>query len=416
MSDTSTNLKQTQHCKATQELKISDVNISSIAAYIGRSRTTIHTNKVLMDYIDLSIDELERENPYSIIDKLTEERKQLKEQISLMEIRDVKAELLKHEKDTLQRQLDEEKKENKKLRDRNRKLSAELHKLKVGEHKTTGKTRKIVFPDFNASKAKPEDYSLGGNFGSINDFSEAIRQAGKMDTETIMLYIDNANFIIPPTDLLGDYKMVLHAPLNINLASENIGIRNAAVEMMVQIILKCNRFSNNISAMIIHPGNADTDDFLIESLNKILPLADFDIAIETMSGKGKELGANFKDLKKIQLSVGNPHNLKFCIDTCHIFDAGYDLSSSDIVINDIISTLGVDNIAALHINDSQNICGSKKDRHANIGEGKIPLKSLQKIVQSEVFDGIPKILETPLKDGFYNYEHEMQLLISRIKE
>ena len=120
------------------------------------------------------------------------------------------------------------------------------------------------------------------------------------------------------------------------------------------------------------------------------------IALETMAGKGSEVGRTFEELKRIYDGVHKKDRLRVCFDTCHVSDAGYPLVTDyEGVLKQFDDILGLDQIAVIHVNDSLNPCGAHKDRHANIGQGTIGFDTLHKIVHDERFAAVPKILETP---------------------
>ena len=136
---------------------------------------------------------------------------------------------------------------------------------------------------------------------------------------------------------------------------------------------------------------------IVEGLNEVLS-QDYpvQIALETMAGKGSEIGRNFQELAQIIDGVTNNERLSICLDTCHIHDAGYDIVNDfDGVLNEFDKVIGLDRLKVLHINDSKNVCGAGKDRHENIGFGEIGFEALKYIVHHEQLMHLPKILETP---------------------
>lgn len=155
--------------------------------------------------------------------------------------------------------------------------------------------------------------------------------------------------------------------------------------------------------LILHPGShvgAGIDagiDRIAQGLNSVLTREqDCSIALETMAGKGSEIGRSFEELAKIFDKVAYNDKLRVCLDTCHLNDAGYDIVNDfDGVIDRFDKLIGKDKVAVLHINDSKNVCGAGKDRHANIGDGTIGTKALRYIVHHPDFMHLPKILETP---------------------
>jgi deoxyribonuclease-4 len=177
--------------------------------------------------------------------------------------------------------------------------------------------------------------------------------------------------------------------------------------------------------LILHPGshvNAGVEigtQKIIEGLNSVLTKdTDLCIALETMAGKGSEIGRSFEELAAIYDGVTYNDKLRVCFDTCHTHDAGYDIVHDfDGVIDQFDRLIGKDQIAVFHINDSKNPCGAKKDRHENIGKGYIGFEALSYVVHHPDFKDVPKILETPyLKDPddpkktYPPYKEEIALL------
>lgn len=197
-------------------------------------------------------------------------------------------------------------------------------------------------------------------------------------------------------------SFVIHAPYIINLGnSVKSETYSLAVEFLAKEMERTLAMGSNI--LILHPGahvgagvKAGTAQ-IIKGLNEVLT-ADSQclIALETMAGKGTEIGRNFEELAAIYDGVVHSDKLRVCFDTCHTHDAGYDIVHDfDGVMEDFDKVLGKDQIAVFHINDSKNIRGASKDRHANIGDGEIGFDALHAIVHHPDFTEIPKILETP---------------------
>ena len=154
--------------------------------------------------------------------------------------------------------------------------------------------------------------------------------------------------------------------------------------------------------LVLHPGShvglgIDKGlDNIINGLNFVLSEDnDVIVCLETMAGKGSELGTSFEQIKKIIDGVKLNNKLMVCLDTCHINDAGYDLNNFDEILDEFDRVIGLDKLACIHVNDSKNEKGSHKDRHENIGLGTIGFDNLIKVIYNERLDGIPKILETP---------------------
>lgn len=197
-------------------------------------------------------------------------------------------------------------------------------------------------------------------------------------------------------------SFVVHAPYLINLAnSVKPEIFRLGVEFLISELQRTVAMGSH--TLILHPGShvgAGSDagiNKLTEGLNEVLSAGvDCNIALETMSGKGSEIGQTFEELARIYDGVKQNEKLRVCFDTCHIHDAGYPIvTDPDAVWTPFDRILGMDQIAVLHINDSLNPCGSHKDRHANIGHGMIGYGPLHEIVHMKDFDNIPMILETP---------------------
>lgn len=198
------------------------------------------------------------------------------------------------------------------------------------------------------------------------------------------------------------HQIVIHAPYIINLANTvKPEIFELAVEFLAKELERSTDFGSNI--LVLHPGSHVNEGAkkgitkIIEGLNEVMTKdMSCKIALETMAGKGSEIGRSFEELVAIYEGVKYPENLRICFDTCHVHDAGYDIAGNfDGVIDEFDRILGKDQIAVFHINDSKNPCGAGKDRHANLGDGHIGFNSLYNIVHHPDFVHVPKILETP---------------------
>lgn len=201
----------------------------------------------------------------------------------------------------------------------------------------------------------------------------------------------------------GIEEIVVHAPYIINLANTvKPETYELAVEFLEKEIIRTAAMRSRI--MVLHPGshvNAGVEAGIaqvIKGLNTVLNQNDDDvyIALETMAGKGSEVGRTFEELKAIYDGVDKKDRLRVCFDTCHVNDAGYDIVNHyDEVFEEFDKVIGLDQIAVFHINDSMNPLGAHKDRHANIDKGSIGYETLHRLVHDERFIGVPKILETP---------------------
>lgn len=192
-------------------------------------------------------------------------------------------------------------------------------------------------------------------------------------------------------------NILVHAPYIINLASD---LNDFAISFLKEEINRCQRLQ--INKIILHPGsfvNIEKNKGIkniIDALNIVLNNDNnVTICLETMAGKGTEIGTNIDELKLIIDAIIYQDKIGICLDTCHLNDSGYDIDNFDLLLDEIESKIGIDKIKCIHINDSKNIIGSKKDRHENIGFGNISFDTMIKIIYNERISNIPKILETP---------------------
>ncbi len=194
-------------------------------------------------------------------------------------------------------------------------------------------------------------------------------------------------------------NVIVHAPYIINLANDGASY-DFAIKFLKEEIKRVDKLG--MKYLVLHPGShvglgiEKGLDNIINGLNFVLSEDnDVIICLETMAGKGSELGTSFEQIKKIIDGVKLSDKLMVCLDTCHINDAGYDLNNFDAVLDEFDRIIGLNNLACLHINDSKNERGSHKDRHENIGIGTIGFDNLINVIYNKRLDGIPKILETP---------------------
>lgn len=211
-------------------------------------------------------------------------------------------------------------------------------------------------------------------------------------------------------------NVIVHAPYIINLATDDLVKREFSCNFLKEEIKRVETLG--FSYLVLHPGShvgAGTDkgiQNITDSLNKII---DKDtkvvILLETMAGKGTEVGKNFEELESIISRIKQKENIGVCLDTCHINDAGYDLNYFDKVLDSFDKIIGLDKLKCIHVNDSKNIMGSHKDRHENIGYGHIGFDNLINIIYNKRLDNIPKILETPYIDKTYPpYKYEIEMI------
>ena len=222
----------------------------------------------------------------------------------------------------------------------------------------------------------------------------------------------------------GIQYIIVHAPYIINLGNYvNPETFELAVNFLAKEIDRSAACRSHI--LILHPGShvgAGTDTGIrqvVKGLNEVLTRdTDLFVALETMAGKGSELGQSFEELARIYDGVSCSDKLRVCFDTCHTHDSGYDIVHDfDGVIQQFDRLLGKDQIAVFHINDSKNERGASKDRHANLGFGNIGFDALSYIVHHPDFEHVPKILETPYipsptepKKSYSPYKYEIEML------
>ncbi len=212
-----------------------------------------------------------------------------------------------------------------------------------------------------------------------------------------------------------DIKSILaHAPYTMNACSADAGLREFAYEMMTDDIGRLEYFGN--VCYNFHPGShvkqgADVGiELIAEMLNKVIkPEQKTVILLETMSGKGSEVGRRFEELKSIIDRVELNERIGVCMDTCHVFDSGYDIVSRlDEVVSEFDRIVGLDRLKAIHLNDTKNVLGSHKDRHEKIGEGNLGIEAITRIINHPALRELPFYLETPNElDG---YAAEIRLL------
>lgn len=234
--------------------------------------------------------------------------------------------------------------------------------------------------------------------------------------------------IKPAANLMREHHMypfVVHAPYIINLANT---VKPETFELACEFLaLELERtHAIGSSVLVLHPGShvgAGEEagiNQIVKGLNEVLTAdCPVQLALETMAGKGSELGCTFEQLRAIYDKVKYPEKLRVCFDTCHVNDSGYDLVNHyEDVLQSFDQILGLDQIAVIHLNDSKNPLGARKDRHENLGKGAIGFETLKKIAEDNRFSNIPKILETPYikssedtKKSFPPYKEEIAMLL-----
>ena len=231
------------------------------------------------------------------------------------------------------------------------------------------------------------------------------KEISEDDVEELLQIMGQNNFI----------KILAHAPYTLNLCSADEKIRNFAKETMIDDLKRMEFVPGNMYNF--HPGShvgqgVDVGiKYIIDALNEILKEEQTTtVLLETMAGKGSEIGRNFNELKQIIDGVQLKSKLGVCLDTCHVSDAGYDIVNNlDGVLDEFDKIIGLEKLHAIHINDSMNPIGSHKDRHQKIGEGTIGLPAFEKIINHPNLRKLPFYLETP-QDDIWGYAREIETL------
>lgn len=205
-------------------------------------------------------------------------------------------------------------------------------------------------------------------------------------------------------------KLVAHAPYTMNLCSDKPDIRGFASDMLKDDLRRLEYLPGNYYNL--HPGShvgqgAECGIQLIaDALNDSMFVGmHTTVLLETMSGKGSEIGSSFEELRSILDRIALPERIGVCLDTCHVWDAGYDIVNHlDKVLDRFDRIIGLSRLKAVHLNDSMNLCGTKKDRHQKLGLGCIGKDALKAVVRHPSLQGLPFILETPNDDAGYAEE------------
>lgn len=276
-------------------------------------------------------------------------------------------------------------------------------------------------------------------------FLGSVKEALSYGANTLMVYTGapqntirkplDVNNIVLAQQLLTENNIsldtiVVHAPYIINLCSENPSTRTLAVDFLSQEISRCEQIGAKL--LVLHPGSRLNQPVevglqqVIDGLNYVLDKVDTNVVIclETMAGKGSEVGRNLQELNTIIKNVNKQDNVGICIDTCHLNDAGYDMSQFDKFLEEFDRVIGLNKIKVVHLNDSKNPLNAHKDRHENIGYGYLGFDTLCKVVWHPQLDGIPKILETPYvveevngkKNSYPPYKAEIRMLRNKAWE
>lgn len=214
-------------------------------------------------------------------------------------------------------------------------------------------------------------------------------------------------------------KLLAHAPYTLNACAADESKREFAIQTFEDDLRRLQKVPNNLYNF--HPGShvkqgVDVGiEYIADMINKALkPEHTTTVLLETMAGKGTEIGRSFEELRSIIDRVELKDKIGVCLDTCHVFDAGYDIVNDlDGVLEEFDRVIGIDRLKAIHLNDSVHGFESKKDRHAKIGEGKIGLEAITRIINHQKLRNLPFLLETP--NELEGYSKEIELLKSVYK-
>lgn len=266
---------------------------------------------------------------------------------------------------------------------------------------------------------------IGNHLSSSDGYLAMGKTASKLGANTFAFFTRNPRGgtakEIDPADAqaLNDYlkehsfgKLVAHAPYTMNLCSDKPDIRVFAKNMLIDDLKRMeatpNQYYNFHPGSHVGQGVEETIPVIAGALNDAMFAGmTTTVLLETMAGKGTEVGHNFEEIKQIIDLVKDKEHIGVCLDTCHVWDGGYDIVSDfDKVLNEFDAVIGLDKLKAIHINDSMNPLGAHKDRHEKIGLGHIGDEAFKKIVQNPRVQNLPFILETPNDDDGYAAEIE----------
>lgn len=261
-------------------------------------------------------------------------------------------------------------------------------------------------------KMGKEALSIGANtfqFFTRNPRGGKAKDIDESDVNKLIKLMEENNFS----------KILAHAPYTLNACSKDESTREFALEMMTDDLKRMEYIPNNLYNF--HPGShvkQGTEvgiEFIAELLNKVLKKEQTTkVLLETMAGKGTEIGRSFEEIAQIISKVEFNEHIGVCLDTCHVHDAGYDIVNNlDGVLEEFDKIIGLDRLCAIHLNDSKNPFNSHKDRHEKIGGGSIGLTAVTNIINHPKLKDIPFYLETP--NELEGYAREIEMLRNAYK-
>lgn len=250
---------------------------------------------------------------------------------------------------------------------------------------------------------------LGANtfaFFTRNPRGGSARKIDPDDVEKLLALMEENNF----------GRLVAHAPYTMNLCAAKENVRQFSIEMLQDDLKRMEylpgQYYNFHPGSHVGQGSDAGINMICEALNEsLLDGQTTTVLLETMAGKGSEVGRNFEELRRILDGVEQSEKMGVCLDTCHVWDGGYDIVHDlDAVLDEFDRIIGLDRLKAVHLNDSMNGLESHKDRHEKIGKGQIGLDALTRVINHPALCGLPFILETPNEDE--GYIQEIRLLRS----
>lgn len=276
--------------------------------------------------------------------------------------------------------------------------------IKIGCHLSISKGFKGAYK---------EAIYIDGNtfqFFSRNPQGFKAKEWDEKDIDFILDKVNNENFIMP----------LCHAPYTLNPASDREEVRELAIQILKEDLAKLENLPGIFYNM--HPGSYVKNtkeagiNYIVEALNSVMTENQKTIILlELMAGKGSEIGSKFEEMKYIIDHLKYKDKVGICLDTCHVFSAGYDIKERlDEVLDLFDEIIGLDRLKAIHLNDSLKGFGENKDRHAKIGEGLIGLEALVNVINHPKLKDLPFYLETP-NDTLDGYKEEIQVLKEKYK-
>lgn len=285
-----------------------------------------------------------------------------------------------------------------------------MNKIILGSHVA------LTSPDYLLGSVK-EAISYGAN--TFMFYTGAPQNTIRKDTQ---LFKKEEAFLLMKKNNIDPENVIVHVPYIINLCSAKSETRSFAIDFLTKEILRVHDLG--FRYLVLHPGSRLDQELevglrqVIDGLNQAFENTKHTnvvILLETMAGKGSEVGTNIYEIKTILSGVKNNERIGVCLDTCHLSDSGIDINNFNQYLDDFEKDIGLDKIKCIHINDSMNPIGARKDRHQNIGYGHIGFEALLSVIYHEKLLNIPKILETPYVELNGKYQAPYKIEIEMIK-